>query len=136
VNRRAVIVGDIRQSAASQELDGQVLCGSVCFQRQTGRLRGCTVAGGIERPPPTYSFIVKQVDEADTQRLRNALDGATGVTLQKPLALAMSNAERILLVGVGWASRRPAVAGLLNSLQSNEYVGHADLGWKTNPAST
>jgi len=136
VNRRAVIVGDIRQSAASQELDGQVLCGSLCFQRQTGRLRGCTVAGGIERPPPTYSFIVKQVDEADTQRLRNALDGATGVTLQKPLAIPMVDAERVLLVVVGRAPRSPAIAGLPDALQSTEYAAHADLGWKTNAAST
>ena len=115
---------------------GKLLCGGVSFQRQTGRLRGCTVAGGIERPPPPSAFIVEQVGEVDTQRLRDVLDVATGVTLQKPFAVAMSNAERILLVGVGWASRRPAVAGLPNALQSGEYVGHADLGSKRNRAST
>jgi hypothetical protein len=51
---------------------------------------------GLRRPPSC--FIVEQVGEADTQRLCNVLDVAPCVSLQKPFALAMSNAERILLV--------------------------------------
>jgi len=87
-----------------------MLVGGVGFQRQTGRLHGCTVAGGVDRPQPPSFFIVEQIGEADTKRRRHSFDVAPCVTLQKPFALAMSSAERILPILMSWTLRRPAVA--------------------------